>query len=325
MTIEATPESPVTSPELLTVRVAELYYNDDRTMDEIGAALGITRWKVGRLLALARETGIVRISIVHPDSRRLDLEQRLRDRFGLRDAVVVAGESAEARVPAAAASYLGSLGLDSTVLGISWGRTVTAVSAALADRWAGAMTVVQVNGGVSLTTAVDSAAAAAVTIARKAAGGAVLLPSPAILERAETRRVIEADRTVAAVLAQAARASVYLFSAGVVDSSSALVESGYLTPSDLEGLVARGAVGDVLGRYIDSDGRIVDHDLDDRTIGLRLEQLPGADRAILVVAGTAKHPIARAVVASGLCSVLVTDEATATALLADAPSTTSTV
>ena len=41
------------SDELLAVRAAELYYDEGRTQDEIGAALHITRWKVGRLLAQA--------------------------------------------------------------------------------------------------------------------------------------------------------------------------------------------------------------------------------------------------------------------------------
>lgn len=308
-----TTETSAATAELLMVRVAELYYNDDRTMDDIGSMLGITRWKVGRLLGLARETGIVRISIVHPNSRRPDLERRLRERFGLRDAVVVAG--GEELVPEAAAGYLAALGLDARVLGISWGRTMTAVATALVERWASDVTVVQVNGGVSLTTAVDSAAAAAVSIARKAAGSAVLLPSPAILERAETRRVIEADRTVASVLARAARASVYLFSAGVADDTSALVESGYLSADEVARLVARGAVGDVLGRFIDANGEIVDSELDDRTIGLRLDQLKYADESVLVVAGSAKHAVARAVVSASLCSVIVTDSATATELL----------
>lgn len=44
-------------------RAARLYYDENKTQDEIGEMLDITRWKVGRLLALAREVGIVSISI----------------------------------------------------------------------------------------------------------------------------------------------------------------------------------------------------------------------------------------------------------------------
>ena len=63
--------------DLLIVRVAELYYEEGKTQDEIGALLDLSRFKVGRLLSQARADGIVRIEIVHPRARRLGLERQL--------------------------------------------------------------------------------------------------------------------------------------------------------------------------------------------------------------------------------------------------------
>lgn len=312
----------IDDPVLQSVRVAELYYDDNKTQDEIGALLDITRWKVGRLLAQAREQGIVRIEIVHPRARRLGVERELRERFGLADAVVipVANDGSESddlqsRIGRAAADYLTTLRPVPRTLGISWGRTLSEVADGLRDGWATGVTVVQINGGVSLNRRAGTAAATAVTIAQKASGQAVLLPSPAILERVETKLAIEADRTVAGVLDLAGEASAYLYSAGVVDESSVLVDSGYLSTADVAELVRKGAVGDVVGRYIAADGNIADPGLDERTVGLSLERLREAHTSIFVVAGEAKHDVARAVVGSGLCTVLVTDEATARALL----------
>ncbi|WP_167043728.1 sugar-binding domain-containing protein [Salinibacterium sp. ZJ454] len=321
--------------DVLAVRVAELYYEDDKTQDEIGALLKITRWKVGRLLAQARERGIVRIEIVHPRARRLGVERQLRERFGLVDAVVVpaptsvgtdagtggtvTGTTTDAdahdRVAQAAADFLAALRPVPRLLGVSWGRTLSDVADHLADGWASGVEVVQINGGVSLNKRASTAASTAVEIARKAGGQATLLPSPAILERLETKRAIEADRTVAGVLEKASAASVYLYSAGVADDTSALVDSGYLTAADVAELVRKGAVGDVVGRYIDANGNIVDPALDQRTVGLGLDRLRSATTGVLVIAGRAKHDIARAVVGGGLCSVIVTDEHTAAALL----------
>jgi deoxyribonucleoside regulator len=93
------------------------------------------------------------------------------------------------------------------------------------------------------------------------------------------------------------------------------VESGYLSAPDVDLLVQKGAVGDVVGRYIDSDGNIVDPALDARTVGLTLDELRRAQLAIAVISGPGKHAVADAVVRSRLCSVLVTDEATAIHLL----------
>jgi len=311
----------VESDELLAIRAAELYYDEDKTQDEVGQILGLTRWKVGRLLASAKEKGYIRIEIVHPRARKLTLERELRERFALSDAIVVplAGvsrsEDLRGRAAQAAADYLASLRPVPRTLGISWGRTLHDVAQHLGQGWATGVNVVQINGGVSVNQRAGTAAATAVEIARKASGQATLLPSPAILERQETKESIESDRTVASVLSMAADASAYLYSAGVAGHDSALVESGYLTPAEVDELVRRGAVGDVVGRYIDANGMIVDPTLDQRTLGLPLEVLRRARTAIAVIAGSGKQAVARAVVTSGLCTVLVTDEAIALDLL----------
>jgi deoxyribonucleoside regulator len=307
--------------ELLAVKAAELYYEEGKSQQEIGELLKLTRWKVGRLLALAKERGFIRIEIVHPRARRLPLERQLRETFGLNDAVVVPdsdlddADDLHVRVIIAAAEYLTALRPIPRVLGISWGRTLHDVAGQLSEGWANGVNVVQLNGGVSLNRRASSAATTAVTIASKASGSTTLLPSPAILEHAATREAIESDRTVASVLEAGRNASAFLYSAGVPDSSSVLVQSGYLTKEDVAELVRKGAVGDVLGRYIDADGNIVDPGLNYRTLGLELDELRKATVAIAVVAGPAKNDICRAVVTSGLCTVLVTNESCANYLL----------
>jgi deoxyribonucleoside regulator len=313
----------IETDELLSIRAAELYYEENKTQDEIGSLLSLTRWKVGRLLAQAKASGFIRIEIVHPRARRLPVERRLKDATGLTDAIVVSAagvsgdDELQSRTAQAAADYLASLRPIPRTLGISWGRTLHDVSLHLKQDWAPGVNVVQINGGVSLNTRAGTAANTAVTIAHKASGAATLLPSPAILQRLETKQAIESDRAVAAVLEAAASASAYLFSAGQADEHSALVDSGYLTPDQIAELVQKGAVGDIVGRYIDSAGNIVDDALDERTIGIDLEQLRAAKTAIAVISGSSKHAVARAIVGSGLCSVLVTDEDTARAILGD--------
>ena len=307
--------------ELLSIRAAELYYEENLTQEEIGRNLQITRWKVGRLLTQAKDEGFVRIEILHSRARRPQLERRLREERGLADAVVVsrAGVRSEdelqQRVAQAAADHLTGLRPSPRVLGVSWGRTLSDIAHHLRDGWSQATDVVQINGGVSMSQRPGTAAATAVSIAQKGGGTAALLPSPAILEQRATKEAIEADRVVARVLDAARSANAYLFSAGAADHGSVHVDSGYLTTADIDRLVAAGAVGDVVGRYIDAGGRIVDADLDARTVGLSLDDLRRADSAIAAIAGAPKRAIASAVVASGLCTVLVTDESTAQHLL----------
>ncbi|MFD3482984.1 sugar-binding transcriptional regulator [Streptomyces sp. NPDC058665] len=310
--------------EALLYQVASMYYEQNRTQEQIGEELHFTRWKVGRLLAEARQAGIVRIEVVHPKARVRALEERLREVFGLRDAVVVTAdrtddeEGLRARVAEAGADYLARL--KPSVLGVSWGRTMDLLAASLHSGWAKDVHVVQINGGLSRSRTPTSAQDMASRIAHSAQGTLSVLPVPSIVEQEATRRLLEGDSAVADVLTQAAAADTVLFSPGGVGADSVLVSSGYLTADDLGKLAEAGAVGDVAGRFIDARGAIVDRSLDDRTLGLPLEHLRHSAVSVAVVSGSAKHAVCAAVVSSGLCNTLVTDHHTASHLLNPQPS-----
>ncbi|RBM16086.1 sugar-binding transcriptional regulator [Streptomyces sp. PT12] len=307
--------------EALLYQVATLYYERNLTQEQIGAQLHFTRWKVGRLLHEARDAGIVRIEVVHPKTRVHHVEERLTQTFGLRDAVVVARAATEndeelrTRVAEAGADYLSRLRPSPRLLGVSWGRTLDHLARALTPGWAHGVHVVQINGGLSRSRRPSSAQDMASRIAHLGQGTVTVLPAPAIVEQETTRQVLEDDAAVAEVLGQASAADTALFSPGGIGNDSVLVGSGYLDAADLRRLADAGAVGDVAGRFIDAAGRIVDPALDARTLGMPLDDLRGRPVSVAVVSGAAKHAVCRAVVTSGLCNTLVTDDHTADHLL----------
>lgn len=313
--------------EALLVRVAEMYYEGERTQEQIARELHLTRWKVGRMLAEAREVGIVRIQIVHPRARKHAAERALIDRYGLRDAVVVPAEPGDAedgdparlrdRVARAGADYLAGLRPSPELLCVSWGRTLDALAEHVPAGWTSGVHVVQMNGSLSRSRRPTSASDMASRIAHSGSGTVTLLPVPAIVERADTRAALDGDRAVSDVLDLARSADCYLFSPGSMDPRSVLVESGYLSAANVADLARTGAVGDVASRFITADGRIADPDLDARTLGLGPSELRGGTWSIAVAAGRDKHAVCHAVAAAGICNVLVTDEATSRYLLED--------
>ncbi|PZG14438.1 sugar-binding transcriptional regulator [Nonomuraea aridisoli] len=302
-------------------QVAVRYYEGGETQEQIAHALHLTRWKVGRMLAEAREVGIVRIEVLHPRSRVHGLERSLKERFGLRDAIVVANggdgddEQVRDRVAAAGADHLMELRPVPRLIGVSWGRTLDRLAGGLTPGWATGVNVVQINGALSRSRQPTSAHSMASLIAHRGGGTATLLPAPAILEQESTRKALESDRSVSDVLALATRADLFLFSPGGMGSDSVLVDSGQIDAADLARLRRVGAVGDVLGRFIDARGRIADPGLDRRTLGLSLDVLRSATTSVALVSGEAKRAVCRAVVTSGLCDVLIVDDQNATHLL----------
>lgn len=302
----------------LMLHVAQSYYEQGRTQEDIGRELHLTRWKVGRLLDEAREVGIVQIKIVHPQARRTPLEVSMRSEFGLRECIVVPGPEnpgSDHHIAAAAADYLKANAGWITTLAVSWGNTLQHVAAVLPAGWTSNIEVIQANGGVSRSVRPTTAANIATSIAHSGNGRATLLPVPAIVERIETRDALYAEGFVVDVLNGARQADALLFSLGASGPTSVLVESGAVTPAELRELDAAGACGDVLAHFLTTDGQIAHPGIDSRTVGLGLDDVRNANCAIAVAAGPAKVPMVRAALRSGLCSVLITDEPTATAVL----------
>lgn len=296
--------------EHLMVRVARMAWQQDRSQTEIAAETGLNRWQVSRLLQEARELGIVRIEIVPRLRRRPDVEAALVGAFGLRDAMVVSATAGPDAVAQAAGQYLAAIKPRPRLVGVSWGRTMAAIAHWLPPDWADGVQVVQINGTVAPIPQATGYNEVAETFARKGRGTFVPLPVPAVVGERVTREVLERDRIVADVLNLARSAPVLCFSMGALTEDAALVQSGNVTPAEIAALARAGAVGDVLGRYVDARGDIVDEILDARTIGLSLSDLRSKERAIGVVSGRTKHRITLAALRAGLVNVVVTDDET---------------
>jgi deoxyribonucleoside regulator len=303
----------------LLVRVARMYYAMDLTQEQVGARLGLSRFKVGRLLDRAVRESIVRIEIVHPAARLIDLEEELVARFGLRAAVVAdvaaGGDGASEQVAReavarAAADHLAAE-RPTGAIGVSWGRTMLALANALEPGWTSATEIVQLNGATS-RSATPTRANEIVDRFGTTTGAAIrLMAAPAVVGSAELRRALEADPSVGGTLDAARRAPSAVFSLGIPTPESVLVASGFVGEPDRVRLGKAGAVGDVLGRFLAADGRIALPDLDDRTVGLPLADLAAKTLALGLAAGPGRGPIALAAIRAGCVNTLVTDEATA--------------
>ena len=302
----------------LLLRVCQLHYEQQLTQQEVGDRLHLTRWQVGRLLKEAQARGIVRIEIDHPHARSHDLEAKLVSISGLSEAIVVPAEADEVAtrraVARAAAEYLADLPTKPSTLAVSWGRTMSDLANAIPPSWADAVTVVQANGGFTRPGPGDPAAIIS-SLARQSRGSAVFLPAPAIVDSPKLAAALRREPSIAEVLQLARSADVLLFSLGAISHESVLVKSGNVKPADEHLLRQRGAVGDAVGRFVDSTGNTASPELEERSIGLDLADVLSARRAVAVASGEAKHAVAEACVRRGLCRVLVTDEHTAAHLI----------
>lgn len=306
----------------LLYRIAQAYYGDGQTQREIGRSFGLSRPKVSRLLQRARDTGVVHITLVPPSSGLSELEREVEARFGLAEVVLVAVSDpddsdmvARELGPAAAACLLRAVGEGSTI-GLAWGRTVLAMVEALPAQPVPNTMVVQLNGGLGPVATVEHATELARQAAQKLHARLRLLPAPGIVSSTAAAIALRNDFQISEVLKLAAQADVVVVGVGVPTPDSVLIRDGQLiTAEDLRALEDAGAVGDVLLRYIDIAGHPVDLPINERVIGLTLEALTHIPRVIAVAGGRAKRQVIAAALRAGFVDALVTDQATAVALL----------
>lgn len=306
--------------ELAMVRAAELYYMDGFLQSEVADKLRLTRWKVGRLLAEAREIGLVQIRIDHPLSRRRDLEEALQEKFAGTDFVVVSSQEDPTRTLDFVSNHVASMLEERRplpqVMAFSWGRTISRVVASFSHGVFRHPVLVQLNGGAhSIDRTVDAASILKVVAEKSANAKTRLLLAPAIVQDENLAEHLRKSRNIVRTLEAARNSDVAVFSLGALSQYSVLVESGVITIQEQEQLSRQGAVGDVLGRFINLAGEIVDPAVDDRTIGLTLDEIRELNTSIAVSVGESKSEITSAVLNAGLCTTLVTESAIAEKIL----------
>ena len=303
--------------EQLQARVAWYYYVGNLTQQQIANRLGTSRVRINRLLAACRDSGVVQITINSKLASCADLEQRLIGRFGLADAVVVPTPDDPALVRDAvgvgAGMWLSRKVADDMTVGLGWGRTVHTILRALEPRSRRNLAVVALQGGLSHCSGINTFEIVS-AFAGLFGADQYFFAAPIYASSEQARDLILSQHAIRQTYDKARSADIAVVACGDLHGSL-VVNYGLEDPRELDRLEDAGAVGDVLGHFIDADGRRVDHPLNRRTVAIDLEDLRHIDRVLLVSGGVHKSVINRAVLRGGFADVLVTDEEAAAALV----------
>lgn len=311
------------SEEDLVTRIAWLYYKEKLTQAEIAEKIFLSRQKVQRYLEKARDLEIIRFTLKHPIVNLLGVEEKLKAKFGLKDAVVVPSPHTDAEGLRKSFAMAGALYLErrlgnagDCILGVGWGNT----TAYLADYFEpqsveGKVNVVSLIGNLMLNVSMNPFLMGQ-KIAGKLDAPFYNIWAPAIAQTKERAEVFKSEPWIHDVLDIACRADINLISIGEVSRSASLFQMGYLSGQDLTRLIGKGAVGDILSRFFDSDGNIIEDEVHDRVIGIPLDVLRGEHKVCIGVAGGAsKTEAIVAAMRQKYINVLITDENTATEIL----------
>jgi deoxyribonucleoside regulator len=300
--------------------VARLYYLDGLGQSEVAKFAKVSQAKVSRLLALAKERGIVRITVADYDPRRRELEDQLRLRLGLTTAVVIkASDGLGGADLRRAVGHFGAAVVDELIethdtVALAGGRTIHELVHHLPAKRTKSLTVVQAMGSVDSTVNGFDAQEVGRVMAQRLGGNFLSLNTPAFIPDKRTRDSLLELPQVRSVHAQLDQARVALVGLGTL-ANSVFVERGTLDAAMVRELERAGVVGEVCGRFIDADGVECATTWRDRVISVQIEQLRKIPQVVAIVSGNDRSAAILAAIKGRLIKALVIDEVGASALL----------
>ena len=306
--------------------MATLYYELNQNQQQIADRLEISRSSVSRMIKEARDLGIVEIRIHKPTDRDYALEQALLEEFDLHDALVLLTNEEQHEhailggVGRLAAGYMQRV-IEAlpprTCIGIAWGTGVHAAVDALGEDRSRQIDVVQIIGGVGSPDPLVDGPDLARMAAAKLGGRHYDLHAPVLVEQPALRTLLYNEPSVREGLERGRSVALAVTGIGTVQpEASSFLRARHMTASELEELRTLGVVGETCGRFFDAEGRHENLPINQRVIGIDLDDLRRIPRVVAVARGLAKAASILGALRGHLLTVLATDDVTARAVLA---------
>lgn len=306
---------PSTDDRAVLAAIARAHYLEDLSRVEIAESFGISRFKVARLLARAREEGIVSIKINDRGLPDEVLAEKLRQALGLERCHVVRSygddDAVRSQIGAVAATLLSDTVAPGEVVGVTWGRTLTATTSHL-ERLP-RVSIVQLTGVVAGDIS-SSPIEIARQVSRRSGGDVYPIFAPLLVEDAEMAASLRRHPDIRGAMELFPQVTTALLSVGGWNPPVTQVRD--VLPIDaLAMAIEGGCVADIAGILIREDGTPVNPEFQERCINISYDELRAVPRVVAVAGGAAKAEAIRAVTRGGLINELVTDHTLAEEVL----------
>lgn len=297
--------------ESLVIKTAWYYYLENMTQQRIAEILGVSRIRVIKLLEKARQTGVIQFKVRKDSASRMNLEKKLCEKYDLKDSFVVPtnpdAESVNETIAKAAAMYISDRIDENTYINIGYGDTPSRVLNNLAMISEKPITCISLTGGVNYYLPN--------THSQTFNARLFLIPAPLLASSSTLAHAMRQEASVTEISRMALLSGITVVGIGGMSEDATIFKSGILSKNDLLYLKMQGAVGDMLSHFLDENGNLLNHDVEDRLISSSLDTIKNLDNVIGVAAGNSKIAAIRAVLRGAYLDVLITDESTAQQLL----------
>lgn len=304
----------------LKTKVCWLYYMEGQTQDEISKILGLSRSRVLRFLANSRQSGLVQIRVTSRLSYCVELERALEAKFALERAIVVPkpqkADTTNEIIGAVLGGFISEAIADNMTIGLGWGKTLSASLPHIEFREQSGVNVISMLGGLTRVSG-SNPSEFAWRLADRVSAACYLMAAPVYAPDPRTRDALLNHPGILEIFNRARKLDLAILSVGDLSPVSTVAEYFLLERDDLSTLQAAGAVGDVLCRFIDVDGNVLDHPVNERVIAVGPQDLSAARKLVLASGGWQKFDVIRGALRLLKPHVLITDELVAERLVSE--------
>ena len=298
------------------VRASWYYYKTGMIQGDIAKRLGINRLRVINILNEAKKNGTVTIHVKGEDAKLMELEQQLKEKWGLRD-VLISPEVPPGQIKndlsLAGAQYLEITAHEGSMIALGWGDTVSGITRNLGRLIPEGTSFVTLCGGVMnyLSERTTDSVGTPLSGFRYPF---IVIPTPLMVSSSKLRDQMISEPEVQQVMEEVKSADISMVGIGSLMPSTEFSHFGYKSKKELKFLKESGAVGEMHGEYFNSEGQSLEIEHHHRLITIRLETLRKMKHVVGVAGGKEKIDAIAAALRGGIIHSLITDEVTAKSL-----------
>lgn len=302
------------SDKRLLVKISELYYEQNKTQNQIANQLNLSRIKVSRLLKKALDTGIVSITI-NTEGIFSNLEELLLQKFNLDTVIIVDSneDNYKDKIAEAAGYYLNQYIKDDDIITVGWGDTLQRTTSYCQGELSQSTIFSPLIGGHSSHFFSLHSNTISSKLAEKYNAKSVSLLAPAFVSSRKNKTLYMEEMYIKDVLKISRKADKALFSVGSPQhEKSTIIQTGYFQKEELKLIKEKGAVSDIASIiFLNNNGESILNNITERSIGLNFDEFSNIPNKICVAGGEYKHNSIKATLKAGLINTLITDINTA--------------
>jgi len=296
--------------------ISKLYYIEKVSQDELAKVYKVSRATISRGLKEAEENKIVEIHIRDVSGIREKLEEKIKDKYKIKDVVVSIVPNNDEKlvkrlIGRDAANLIGKLIKDNMSVGVAWGTTLYELVNFLEPRPLKNVKVLDLIGSLGKLFSNIDASELARRFSKNYSAINYFLNSLAVVNSKEARYHLTREKEIKDVLEMQKNLDLVIISIGTVSLKSSILKNLKFRKEILKDIKAKGAVGDICLRFFDKSGNKIKTSFDDRIIGIDLEDFKKIKVKFCVSGGLEKLEAIRCALNSKLLDILITDSSVA--------------